>query len=628
MTGEQAYVLAKKLIEAGGGGGGTVDAYTKTQTDNLLIKKVDKEVGKGLFSGSYNDLSDVPTIPSKTSELQNDSGYLTEHQDLTDYAKKNELEAVETSLNNIKNTLSGEISRAKEADETLKSRVDVITSLPEGSTTADAELQDIRVGANGVTYDNAGNAVRGQFSELKSDLSKVSSELFKDSLKDYLYKEDAYITKEGVITEYSGNNIYKISASENDFIQLVNTKGEDVCSNLSCEHWIVYEDSNGNFTSATLDGTRSKVSEDKTTIIAFVPSDTVNIYINTLNSQVDDIRYRHNNFYTSDTIEDRLTPYVKHNILDLCVTNNFYISMSSVQFYELVAGYTTYWFEINSGNVLHIEALDSEGLSYYGGAISKSDFSHTFIFSNEFVCPYDGYIFLMSKDGISPFAWLETKDNSISISKALDGKTWCSLGDSITAQGIWQGYVVNELGLTHVNCGIGSTSLSGKSSTAFWQDTRLNAVKETNADIVTILGGANDLVLNSVIGTEAELSKALAEKDTSTFIGAYSYIVENLLTWKPTLEVMILGTTWAHNDGTDYSDTVTYTDFSDACKKVAEYYGLPFVDLHGQCGFNKFTMGNSPYNIYSNDNIHPNDLGGRKIASLVIAKMEECYNNN
>ena len=78
MTGEQAYVLAKKLIEAGGGGGGTVDAYTKTQTDNLLIQKVDKEVGKGLFSGSYNDLTDAPTIPTKTSELQNDSRYMTE----------------------------------------------------------------------------------------------------------------------------------------------------------------------------------------------------------------------------------------------------------------------------------------------------------------------------------------------------------------------------------------------------------------------------------------------------------------------------------------------------------------------------------------------------------------------
>ena len=33
-------------------------------------------------TGSYNDLIDKPTIPTKTSELTNDSGYLTEHQPL------------------------------------------------------------------------------------------------------------------------------------------------------------------------------------------------------------------------------------------------------------------------------------------------------------------------------------------------------------------------------------------------------------------------------------------------------------------------------------------------------------------------------------------------------------------
>lgn len=37
----------------------------------------------GGFSGDYNDLKNKPTIPTKVSELINDEGYLTEHQDVS-----------------------------------------------------------------------------------------------------------------------------------------------------------------------------------------------------------------------------------------------------------------------------------------------------------------------------------------------------------------------------------------------------------------------------------------------------------------------------------------------------------------------------------------------------------------
>ena len=49
---------------------------------------------EGDFSGSYNDLSDkptIPTVPSKVSAFTNDAGYLTQHQDISGKADASDL---------------------------------------------------------------------------------------------------------------------------------------------------------------------------------------------------------------------------------------------------------------------------------------------------------------------------------------------------------------------------------------------------------------------------------------------------------------------------------------------------------------------------------------------------------
>ena len=106
--------------------------------------------------------NDIATLNRTVAELQENKADKTE---------------VREDISSINRNLTSEISRAKGAEETLKSRIDTITSLPEGSTTGDAELQDIRVKADGTTAKNAGNAVREQFSELKEDLTNVDTRL-------------------------------------------------------------------------------------------------------------------------------------------------------------------------------------------------------------------------------------------------------------------------------------------------------------------------------------------------------------------------------------------------------------------------------------------------------------------
>lgn len=180
-----------------------------------LVTDVEKQTwnNKSDFSGSYNDLTDAPT---KVSAFENDSGYLTEHQDLSDYALKTEIPSIEGLA--TEEHVRQEIEKIDVSDQLINYALkDEIPSI-EGLAT-ETYVQEA-VDAVDVSEQLKDYATQTYVQE---EISKVD---ISDQLSDYAKSENVYTktdidTKTDVLSSSISTNASSIS-SINSAIQTIN----------------------------------------------------------------------------------------------------------------------------------------------------------------------------------------------------------------------------------------------------------------------------------------------------------------------------------------------------------------------------------------------------------------------
>lgn len=210
----------------------------KSVLDNISQENIDNWNNKSDFSGSYNDLTNKPTIPTKVSELDNDSNFITSVP--LEYVTETELSqkgyATESFVTNkiAEAELSGsdvDLSGLATKDE-LNNKVDKIKGK---SLIDDTEIERL---AKVVNYDDT--EIKNQINS-KADKTEIPSKVSQlENDKNYLtsvpneYITETELTNKGYLTQHQSLSDYakktelptKVSQLENDSKYLTSVPSE------------------------------------------------------------------------------------------------------------------------------------------------------------------------------------------------------------------------------------------------------------------------------------------------------------------------------------------------------------------------------------------------------------------
>ena len=161
---------------------------TKLKVNHELVGDSDIPVTRTEFIKHGNDMLNsvinaaVSTANGKADKTYVDTelGKKADKSEVNGKADASTVAALQTAVNgkadsSTVSALSERVSTNETGLAAANTRIDNIVAIPPGSTEGNTELIDIRTGSDGKNYATAGDAVRGQVTDLKSDLIQLET---------------------------------------------------------------------------------------------------------------------------------------------------------------------------------------------------------------------------------------------------------------------------------------------------------------------------------------------------------------------------------------------------------------------------------------------------------------------